>query len=98
MIPAVPMYNMDYLFGWRLAAVIAPIDMEAGAIEVGKGGDKRQPLTRCGGNEAMEGCDPIGMTIPEARLSVPSLRCLASIQAGAKSGHIDLSWKNCGTR
>ena len=59
MIPAIPSGDVHDLFLGLLVAVVAPIDMKARAIEMGKVGRKAQTLGRGSGYEAVEFRDPI---------------------------------------
>ena len=61
MIPAVPSGHMNDLFLRLLVTVVAPIDMNARALEMGKAGCKPQALGSGRGNQAVERSHPIGL-------------------------------------
>jgi hypothetical protein len=54
MIPAVPPGDVHDPFLGFFITVVAPIDMKAGAIEMGKAGCKAQTLGRVSGDETVE--------------------------------------------
>jgi hypothetical protein len=54
MIPAIPAGDVNDVFLGLRVAVVAPIDMETGAIEMRKAGRKAQALRSSRGNEAVE--------------------------------------------
>jgi hypothetical protein len=61
MIPAVASGDVkDRCIGLCLTVVTA-VDVNAGSIEVGKGGSQPQTLGRGGGNETIERCDAVGI-------------------------------------
>src|SRR5215471_1730343 len=61
MVPTVPPRDVNHLCLRCLITVVAPIDMKARAIEMGKAGCKPQAFGCCHRNETVEFSDPIAI-------------------------------------